>query len=102
MTKATVSISLLGQIFALALLCGCGGSPQPDPPLPAQSPLNAENLNLIFVVSEDMAYSAPGDMNPQTANLTSRGLQRALAMAAFCNKKYSAARTRMAFSLSNR
>ena len=87
MTRATVCIVLLGPIFALALLCGCGGSPQPDAILPAQSPLNAENLNFIFVVSEDLTYNAIDDMNPQTANLTSRGLQRALAMGSFLQQK---------------
>jgi len=38
---------------------------------------------LIFVASEDAAYQASGDVNPTTANLTSRGLQRSLMMATF-------------------
>ena len=47
------------------------------------APLSAGNLNLIFVVSEDLAYQAPGDINPGTANLTNQGLQRSLRMATF-------------------
>ena len=45
--------------------------------------LSANNINLIFVVSEDVAYQASGDVNPLTANLTSQGLQRSLLMAPF-------------------
>jgi beta-lactam-binding protein with PASTA domain len=46
-------------------------------------PLSAANLNLIFVVSGDLAYQAPGDVNPQTANLTDQGLNRSLLMAPY-------------------
>jgi len=46
-------------------------------------PLSADNINLIFVVSEDLAYQASGDVNPITANLTNQGLQRSLLMAPF-------------------
>src|SRR5208282_2122737 len=70
--------------IVLTLLAGCGGSSGPNataPPTPAA--LSARNLNLIFVVSEDLAYQAPGDVNPSTANLTNRGLQRSLRMATF-------------------
>ena len=45
------------------------------------APLSAANLNLIFVVSGDLAYQAAGDVNPQTANLTNQGLNRSLLMA---------------------
>jgi hypothetical protein len=44
-------------------------------------------MNLIFVVSEDLAFQAPGDINPETANLTSRGLQRALRMGTFLQRE---------------
>ncbi len=86
MARATTSTGLLGLVFALASLSGCGGSSQPNPPSPP-APLSAQNLNLIFVVSEDLAYHASGDMNPNTANLTNRGLQRALAMGSFLQEK---------------
>src|SRR5208337_15785 len=85
MNKITVLRSLFLVLF-LTLLAGCGGSSDPGataPPTPAPAPLSADNLNLIFVVSEDLAYQAPGDVNPSTANLTDRGLQRSLRMATF-------------------
>jgi hypothetical protein len=81
MTKANAHASLMPLVLALAVLAGCGGSQPPDPPSPA--PLSADNLNLIFVVSADLDYQASGDMNARTANLTSRGLQRALRMGSF-------------------
>jgi hypothetical protein len=49
--------------------------------------LSAGNINLIFVVSEDLAYQASGDVNPATANLTNRGLQRSLLMAKFLQQQ---------------
>lgn len=47
------------------------------------APLSAGNINLIFVVSEDVAYQGAGDIDPATANLTDQGLQRTLQMATF-------------------
>jgi hypothetical protein len=49
----------------------------------AVAPLNPDNVNLIFVVSEDSTYNASGDVNLNTANLTDQGLQRSLLMATF-------------------
>ena len=77
MNKTNV-VGLLFPALALTLLAGCGSSGQPTP-----APLSAGNLNLIFVVSEDLAYHASGDVNPKTANLTNQGLQRSLLMATF-------------------
>src|SRR5664280_2883618 len=76
-------------VWCVALLvavsmAGCGGSAT-APPTPA--PLSAGNLNLIFVVSEDLAYQASGDVNPKTANLTNQGLQRSLLMATFLQQQ---------------
>jgi hypothetical protein len=73
--------------LALTLLTGFGGSSGPNATA-ASTPaaLRADNLNLIFVVSEDLAYQAPGDLNPVTANLTNRGLQRSLRMAKFLRR----------------
>ena len=45
--------------------------------------LSGANVNLIFVVSEDLAYQAPGDVSPTTGNLTSQGLARSLSMGTF-------------------
>ncbi len=53
---------------------------------PAQqnpAPLSAANINLIFVISEDLTDNTAGDVNPTTANLTNQGLQRTLLMAPF-------------------
>jgi hypothetical protein len=49
--------------------CACGPASGPG----ANAPLSADNLNLIFVVSPDLACHAPGDVNPDTANLTPQG-----------------------------
>jgi hypothetical protein len=49
--------------------------------------LSSRNLNLIFVVSEDLAFHASGDVNPDTANLTNQGLQRSLKMATFLQRR---------------
>ncbi len=87
MSKGTVA-RLLFLVLALTLLAGCGSSFSPNssaPPTPA--PLSAGNLNLIFVVSEDLAYQASGDVNPTTANLTNQGLQRSLSMATFLQQQ---------------
>ena len=82
MSKNTVVMSLF-LVLALALLAGCGGSAAP----PTPAPLSADNLNLIFVASEDLAYQAPGDVNPTTANLTNQGLQRSLLTATFLQQR---------------
>ncbi|HXZ87856.1 MAG TPA: hypothetical protein VEF07_04755 [Candidatus Binataceae bacterium] len=73
---------------AISIHLGCSASFASDatpPPIPA--PLSPDNINLIFVVSEDLAYKAPGDVNPTTANLTNRGLQRSLRMAKFLRRQ---------------
>jgi hypothetical protein len=82
MNKGAV-VRLLFLVLALTLLAGCGDSNAP----PTPAPLSAGNLNLIFVVSEDLAYQASGDVNPKTANLTNQGLQRSLLMATFLQQQ---------------
>jgi hypothetical protein len=83
MDTGTVVLSLL-LALALTPAAGCGSS-HPVPPVPA--PLRAGNVNLIFVVSEDLAYHASGDLNPMTANLTNQGLQRSLLLAPFLKQQ---------------
>lgn len=72
----------------LLFLWACAGvsTPATPPAPPATLPLNAANINLIFVVSEDLTYQAYGDINPKTANLTDQGLQRSLLMGSFLKK----------------
>lgn len=67
---------------AAVLLAGCASSWQSTP-----APLDGTNLNLIFVASEDLSYNAVGDINPETANLTNRGLQRSLKMGSFLKQR---------------
>jgi hypothetical protein len=69
-------------VLAPALLWACGGSSRSAP-----TPLAAEDLNLIFVVSPDLAYQTPGDVDPDTANLTAQGLQRSLLMATYLKQQ---------------
>ena len=79
----TTSIFLTSLFVTAMLLAGCAGSTTPNPP----APLNAANLNLIFVVSPDLAYNTPGDIQPDTANFTSQGLNRSLQMATFLKQQ---------------
>jgi len=76
----------LTTVFLL-LSCACGGIGNGGTPAPlTPAPLSAGNINLIFVVSEDLANNATGDINPSTANLTNQGLQRSLLMAPFLQR----------------
>ncbi len=80
MNKISVVRSLF-LFLALTLLAGCSSSHN------ATNALSSDNLNLIFVVSPDLAYHTPGDINPDTANLTGQGLQRSLLMATYLKQK---------------
>ncbi|MBS1229313.1 MAG: hypothetical protein H6R17_2590 [Proteobacteria bacterium] len=71
--------------FALTLLAGCGGGSGSGSNTPA--PLSADNLNLIFVVSPDLAYHAEGDLYKDTANLTNQGVQRSLMLASYLQQQ---------------
>ena len=76
---------LRSLLLAMSLLAGSAsgsGSNSSTPP-----PLSASNLNLIFVISPDLAYHAPGDIFEDTANLTSQGLQRSLTMASYLQQQ---------------
>ena len=77
-----IRISVLALL--LTLLAGCGGDGSNTS---ASAPLSADNVNLIFVVSPDLTYHAPGDIQPDTANLTSQGLQRSLMLASYLQQQ---------------
>ena len=81
------AVRVLFVVLAMALLAGCGGSSGHSAPAPNPPALSAGNVNLIFVVSPDLAYQAPGDISPSTANLTNQGLQRSLLMAPFLQQQ---------------
>ena len=66
-------------ILALTLLTGCASSSGSS----QSTALSADNINLIFVVSPDLAYQTSGDINQDTANLTNQGLQRSLLMGTY-------------------
>jgi len=73
-------VFLMGMlIFSLS---GCGGGSSPTP-----ASLDADNINLIFVVSPDLAYDPLGDINSTTANLSNQGLQRSLLMATYLKQQ---------------
>ena len=79
MNRITVAWSLL-LVMSLTLLIGCSNSNSP-------ASLDAKNINLIFVASPDLAYQALGDIAPDTANLTSQGLNRSLMMATYLKQQ---------------
>ena len=79
--KKNSVIRFLLLIMALTLPAGCGGTSE------AISPLSANNINLIFVISPDLANDPLGDINPITANLNNQGLQRSLRMGTYLKKR---------------
>ncbi|MBI9080741.1 MAG: hypothetical protein JEY79_13505 [Pseudodesulfovibrio sp.] len=81
--KKCIRLRLLFLTFLLILcLSGCLSDSSNG-----NEPLSAENINLIFVVSSDLVYNGNGDIHPDTANLTSQGLQRSLQMATYLKNK---------------
>lgn len=84
MKKMAVVLQLFVTL-AFILLTGCGGSSSHSTGTTAL--LSANNLNLIFVVSPDLANDPLGDINPDTANLSNQGLQRSLLMATYLKQR---------------
>jgi len=74
-----LALILALMVLAPMLLTGCAGSSGSN----TSAALSSGNINLIFVVSPDLAYQTPGDINPDTANLTDQGLRRSLLMAPY-------------------
>lgn len=81
MRRISVAGSLV-LMLTLTLLAGCGSDSGPG-----TTALSADNVNLIFVVSPDLAYNTPGDIQSDTANLTSQGLNRSLQMASYLKQQ---------------
>ncbi len=77
------NVTLIFILLLSFILSGCGGGG----PSAAPASLSTSNLNLIFVVSEDVAFNAYGDIDPNTANLTNQGLQRSLMMGTFLKQQ---------------
>ncbi|MGB6728059.1 MAG: hypothetical protein WBE74_19365 [Terracidiphilus sp.] len=81
----TAGFRFLLLVLQLVPLAGCGDHSSPVAPSPA--PLASGNINLIFVVSEDLNNNESGDINPVTANLTGQGLGRTLLMGSYLQKE---------------
>jgi len=88
--KSYYEFKKFGLVFFLGLLlfsiAGCGASSYgfnaPTPPA-----LSAANLNLIFVISPDLANDPLGDLNADTANLNNQGLQRSLLLSTYLKQQ---------------
>ena len=65
MNRITVA-RLLFLSLSLTLLAGCGGVAATAPA--TQAPLSADNINLIFVVSEDLTNNATGGQQKLVAH----------------------------------
>jgi hypothetical protein len=84
MKKIAVVLQLFVPVIFI-LLTGCGGGSSQNANTTAL--LSAGNLNLIFVVSPDLANDPLGDIDQDTANLTNQGLQRSLLMATYLKQQ---------------
>lgn len=91
LVKKFFYLGSLWLALALSLLTGCSDNPENINP---NTPLNVGNLNLVFVVSPDLTYQTPGDINPNTANLTPQGLNRSLLLATYLKNQVLGGRKR--------
>jgi hypothetical protein len=80
MKNILVAWSLL-LTLSLTLLTACATSDT------TTASLDPKNVNLVFVVSPDLANHEAGDIDSVTANLTSQGLQRSLMMATYLKQQ---------------
>ncbi len=80
-----IILSLLILFGGFTIICSGGGSS--DTAVPQSALLNSSNINLIFVVTPDLANDPLGDINPVTANLSNQGLQRSLMMATYLKQQ---------------
>ncbi|MBA4418190.1 MAG: hypothetical protein C0392_09825 [Syntrophus sp. (in: bacteria)] len=72
----------------LTIICSGGGGGSDDLVVPnTTGPLSAGNINLIFVISPDLANDPLGDINSTTANLNNQGLQRSLLMGTYLKQQ---------------
>jgi hypothetical protein len=85
--KQSSVVRALFLVLALTLLAGCGGGGGSDAPAPQAALLSHNNVNLIFVVTPDLANDPLGDINPVTANLSNQGLQRSLMMGTYLKQQ---------------
>ena len=74
--------SALALLVPILMLAACGGTYQSAP-----DPLPASGVNLIFVASDDLKFSAAGDLNSTTASLTLQGLNRSLLLAPYLQQQ---------------
>lgn len=75
----------IGMLIISLSGCGAGFAGTNSPT--TQALLSAGNINLIFVVSPDLANDPLGDINITTANLNNQGLQRSLLMANYLKQQ---------------
>ena len=81
---ASALIIAVSMVLSIAVsACSSNDSSSSSPGTLFQvPPLRASDTNLIFVVTPDLANNS-GDIDPKTANLNNRGLQRALKQATY-------------------
>jgi hypothetical protein len=83
------SIVLLALILfgGFTIISSGGGGGGSDAPVPQGALLSPNNVNLIFVVTPDLANDPLGDINPVTANLSNQGLHRSLLMGTYLKQQ---------------
>ncbi len=77
----TLVTRALCLVLSFLIVAGC--QPASLSVTASPPPLSADAINLVFVSTPDLAFQGPGDVNPDTANLSDQGLQRSLQMATY-------------------